>query len=407
MVRQPLAPTIKTLQSLLTRIGSATSGKKDVLLSRLKKDLEIPSRIPSFRNAPESTRIVSIDMGIKNLAFCVADIDTGSSLHRKTDGTKDAGGIGMSVQAWRRLNVADEVEKEMLNTSTAKNGSSSEEVEDAYTPSALARTAYTLLTKTLLPYKPDVILIEKQRWRSGGGAAIQQWTVRVNTLEGMLWAILTALRDESRPKPPNPSKAEPKMRSYEIFGVDPKRVGHFWIGDEHDSAVQEREWSKTNDVVEGEVKDISITKRKASKPTKAKKAEKVAKINVLKSWLTRPIPAVLPSTSSLTLDSLGLVKPNIRFSFSKDAEATREALCTEKASGGRRKKVDGVTEIKKLDDITDCFLQAAAWVAWEQNRVSTAEEWNNPDGGLCGLFCEDKAVDKEQRPKRKGKEARK
>jgi len=24
---------------------------------------------------------------------------------------------------------------------------------------------------------------------------------------------------------------------------------------------------------------------------------------------------------------------------------------------------------KKLDDVTDCFLQAAAWVSWEANRM--------------------------------------
>ena len=28
-----------------------------------------------------------------------------------------------------------------------------------------------------------------------------------------------------------------------------------------------------------------------------------------------------------------------------------------------------VAEIKKLDDVTDCFLQAAAWIAWEANRL--------------------------------------
>ena len=33
--------------------------------------------------------------------------------------------------------------------------------------------------------------------------------------------------------------------------------------------------------------------------------------------------------------------------------------------------------MKKIDDVTDCFLQAAAWVAWEGNRVEILEsEWD-------------------------------
>lgn len=83
--------------------------------------------------------------------------------------------------------------------------------------------------------------------------------------------------------------------------------------------------------------------------------------------------STLPSTSSST--------PRITFSINPDAAATRAALLPATVASRRKKSpktavksaetTDDIpaTEIKKLDDITDCFLQAAAWVAWESNRL--------------------------------------
>jgi cruciform cutting endonuclease 1 len=72
--------------------------------------------------------------------------------------------------------------------------------------------------------------------------------------------------------------------------------------------------------------------------------------------------------------------PHISFDIDTSAEATRQALLPrDKATRKKRSSKAAndteltkglpTTEIKKLDDITDCFLQAAAWVAWESNRL--------------------------------------
>ncbi len=66
--------TVKALQGLLTRIGSASSGSKDLLRHRFDHDIRT-SRLFGLklewaaRQRPDSDkklRIVSIDMGIKN-----------------------------------------------------------------------------------------------------------------------------------------------------------------------------------------------------------------------------------------------------------------------------------------------------------------------------------------------------
>lgn len=379
------APTVKELRAILTCIGSATSGKRESLLSRLSQDLG-SNRMPISIDGKGKTRILSIDMGIKNLAFCVADVQSRDASLRKSEkgGEEIAPNVSMKIQAWRRLDVAEEVSRLTDSAQTSKgrrsakaSGTDEEEVEGPYTPSALSKTAYSLLTKTLLPYQPDVILIERQRWRSAGGPAIQQWTVRVNTLEGMFWAILTTLRAKQTQRT-NPDHGK---NVYEILGVDPKRIGNFWLG--QDSIVDN---SKTavrlkKDDLElgpgGEVKKYVESNTTVKKLSRGK-AEKKAKIQLLRSWLTdSPHHARCSSIQDFNKSLMPLPTwPAIDFEFSPEAENTRAVLCTTvKAGRSRKEGISKELELKKVDDVTDCFLQAAAWVTWEENRSRLQKEW--------------------------------
>lgn len=346
-------------------------------------------------------------MGIKNLAFCVAEVKLGGSTSEEDGTIKSNAGTKMNVISWRRLDVVEEVsrsmEKRKEETESVVN---KEDTEDPYTPSALSSTAYTLLAQTLLPYKPDIILIERQRWRSSGGVAVQQWTVRVNTLEGMLWAILTALRAVSKSTNSQNQTLESRNSGYEIFGVDPKRVGNFWMG-ENLLADSSKKWKKEveDELVvgpEGEVEEFAGGKRRSAvKKLSRGKAEKKAKIQLLRSWLTPEDRSTVASHSRGSSDELGGTSPAIGFTFSPDAETTRAALCTtEKAKGGRKRAKTDVPELKKLDDVTDCFLQAAAWVAWEANRTKMVHDWDSEQGRLRSLDGVDKEAIEAVKPKR-------
>ncbi|KAH7389539.1 mitochondrial resolvase Ydc2 [Phaeosphaeria sp. MPI-PUGE-AT-0046c] len=376
MPPKPRPVTAKALQALLTRIGSASSGTKDVLFQRLKHDIghsRLFARRPDWKARQEldwgrKLRIFSIDMGIKNLAFCDVEVDYSGGDARKPL---------MDVIRWDKLNLADatrELRRPLPNPlSRIKMEAEEDEEVDPYSLHVLSQTAHDFVTRTVLAGDPDIILIESQRWRSASSAAIQQWTVRVNTLEAMLWTTLHTIFVEHGVKNPKPKSYGPK-RNYETFGVDPKRVGQFWLG-QHAQAVAEKEGTaRPGAVVDRLVQDEGD--KPSSKKIPRSKAEKKAKIAILRSWLATE-PA---TTASTTPESASKISFSIGFS----AIAAREALSLPTVAKPRKKKVKGgeeagvagaETNLKKLDDITDCFLQAAAWVAWESNRLQLYEAW--------------------------------
>ncbi|KAF1346348.1 Ydc2-catalyt-domain-containing protein [Lizonia empirigonia] len=200
MAPKKAAVTADALKGLLTRIGSASSGTKSTLLARFQRDVRQSGVAQVQAGAPREPwdrklRIVSIDMGIRNLAFCDAEVTFPALGTRESD--LDA---AMKVLRWRKIDLVSS--KDDQGARSSEDGQEAlepaEDDEDQYSPSVLSRTAYRLITEEVLSASPDVILIEKQRWRSGGGSAVQQWTVRVNTLEAMLWAILETLKSAPR-----------------------------------------------------------------------------------------------------------------------------------------------------------------------------------------------------------------
>lgn len=387
--------TVADLKALLTRIGSPTSGRKPVLAARLTQDLQVPrlplscknatSRTKSGRaqigNHKKSARILSIDMGVKNLAFCVADASmqsrAGQSGKSESDSEARQVEAKMHTIAWRRVDVMHEMAEANARHQLPIGDHSvvpEPNLEDSFHPRALARAAHALLTRVLLPYKPDIILIERQRYRSGGGAAIQEWTVRVNMLESMLWAVLEALKGETWNLPSLSNTKDAGQP--QVFDVSPARVGTFWIDsldEEHDSRRSAASIQAFKLGPKGEVSEKACESIATARKMSAAKVRKKDKIQLVRSWLSH---APYSSKTARTGSNKEQVQENnasITFSFAPDAEETREALCiirsSTKRSKNTNKNITKTGDVRKLDDLADCFLQAAAWVAWEWNRL--------------------------------------
>jgi cruciform cutting endonuclease 1 len=350
------ATTVPVLQKLLQQIGCASSGRKDILHARVLK-----AAAPHAIGQMQGTRILSIDMGIKNLAYCVAKIKQSSP---KTQA------VGMDILAWRRLDLTEETwkeserpEEEVVEEEIVEEKIEESEEGDPFSPKNLSSTAYRLVGE-LLKHKPDVILIERQRWRTSSSSAIQQWTVRVNSLEAMLWAMFTAYLRQS-------SSSNSSMHS-----MDPKRVGTYWLDgmliDDTPKTPKKRTKKSTVDIDVEEEEEEEITVKKMSRG----KAEKKAKIQLLRAWLDSDNPSTTlyaPANGEETI----IPRPEISFRFvSSGAQkadnpvVARESLLWATNPPATRAKRQNVQKAdKKMDDITDCFLQAAAYVAWEESLV--------------------------------------
>ncbi|KAF2035433.1 ribonuclease H-like protein [Setomelanomma holmii] len=380
----PRAITAKALQALLTRIGSAAFGTKDVLQARFARDVT-RQHIPTLSSAKsrsaldshaQKCRIISIDMGIKNLAFCDVEVD-----YLKGDTMQPR----MNIIRWDKLDLVDATKKSRQqqpdSPSSKETRKEADEEMDPYSLSVLSQTAHSFLRKSILAVSPDIILIERQRWRSASSAAIQQWTVRVNTLEAMLWAILSALNVEQS-KNSTGTTGVTATNQYEVFGVDPKRVGQYWLV-RHARAVAERQAETTAPEV---AELFTVTGEQKKKREPRSKAEKKAKIAILRSWLTAEPASTAPSTPSSA--------PVISITVGPDGTNALQALTLPAPRKSRKKATNcgdanvtidkirevGIKDFSKLDDIADSCLQVAAWVAWESNRRQLYQIWEQEKG---------------------------
>jgi cruciform cutting endonuclease 1 len=237
-------------------------------------------------------------MGIKNLAFCVADIPPAKPTLKNPSKPPS-----VHINTWQRISLLPQ--PKALQTPNA------EPENDSYTPSALSATALSLVKSTLLPHKPSTILIERQRFRSANAAAVQEWTLRVNLLEGMIWAVLRSL-------------GYGEGGEIGVESVNPARVAGFWV----------------------------------QGPGKGK-VEKRDKVEIVGKWLEDDSGVRCEGKAERVRGAfLGKLR-------GVDRVKQRVKMAGFGPAGGANGKEE---DIGKLDDLADCLLQVAAWVKWRDNR---------------------------------------
>ncbi|KAF2086123.1 mitochondrial resolvase Ydc2 [Saccharata proteae CBS 121410] len=390
------------LKALLSQIGGAQTGTKGVLQANLEKAL----RVPKLKDG--KARVLSVDMGIRNLAFCVCDVEVRVPQSSHTKSRKpintDAPNVAVEVVVWQRLaldtktstkdSTAIDVDGETDTKSTSSETTIPKVLEgvtlkisptiialSSYTPAALAPLAYSVLTSLFLPHAPSTILIEQQRSRSQSSAAIQEWTYRVNMLEAMLWAVLETLKGEkqgltkSTKKTKNTAATAAANDNFpEVFAVSPARVGEFWMSSKAGEQVRaDRDASSSSSSVPAK----STT---ALPKHKTRKVEKKDKVALVAQWLTQPLSRTLSSTDPAPKrtdknkdggDNTMARLTGVQLTFSAQAEAMRAAFLDRRSKGGRKRAIMAAGEgdaLTKLDDLADCLLQATAWARWEGNR---------------------------------------
>ncbi|KAF2720746.1 ribonuclease H-like protein [Polychaeton citri CBS 116435] len=315
------------LKQICFLMGGPVTGTKTALEANIRRCIQKPL-LPK-----NGGRILSIDMGIRNLAYTVLDVSNEGSFLTQ----------GLKIQKWHKLDVLDRTQgllpSEVLSDLTKQTTPKSEVIgklvaNAAFTPSCLSRTAYDLALE-LLAHRPNTILVERQRFRSAGGANIQEWTVRVNMLEGMLWACLETLKQSQKHNMP----AFPQM-----YEVSPKRVAPFW---EHvDQTLPHSDL-------------LSLGKTTgpclSSQPTKI---DKKRRMQYLRDMLNGT------EADKITLD---FANDEVRV-VADSMTHMRKTSMDQSSRRKRLKGMEGIASPEKLDDLTDCMLQGITWVRWEENR---------------------------------------
>lgn len=357
------------LKRLAFLTGLHSTGTKTSLTTTLRHELPRPrvaGVTPPSRTTP---KILSIDMGIRNLAYCVLDLHKGTEFLRHRPDQADFLGVDgkgtdvvsdilphLTLTAWQRLVVNETPPLPSAESASAEDATSVTNVPPndststtAYEPLAYAKLAYKLVSNLLITHKPTTVIIERQRWRSGGASSVLEWTIRVNMFEGMICAVLETLRQlwllrgqaaESNAQSRSEGRRDDALMGLEqfpdVYSVSPKRVFDFWSDKENtgQQAASEGE--------EGLKGDERVN-------LKSSKAQKQLKISIVESWLR---------SHALQCDS--------------EAAAIRDAfldkLFKQKGSKSRPKSDAIAATVEKLDDLADCLLQGVTWVQWEANR---------------------------------------
>ncbi|KAI0163377.1 mitochondrial resolvase Ydc2 [Pestalotiopsis sp. NC0098] len=320
-----LTQTLKLaqLKRLAVACGVASSGSKPHVARRLEATAHaLVQRETTSVSSKDG--VLSIDMGIRNLAF--AYLTPPRTRDKRVHVGPNTPLAGVGVKFWDRIVLADPLEEPDESSNIVK-----------WSPSYMADMTFNLVQDVLLGFEkpPTCILIERQRFRSGGGSAVQEWTLRVNTLEAMIYSTLRTLKSCGK-------------WSGEVIPILPQRVGPFWL-----EGLEPVETSN----LDGGDKAPSST---AAKNKKAK--QKKAKIDLVAKWLQE-----------------GMIVP------SGQARTTAESYM-DRWNGKRTKKSLDAAEpaserLKKLDDLADSLLQGLAWLQWQDNLRELSQ--SGPDGILA------------------------
>lgn len=378
-----LALKSNVLKSLAVSVGINSSGTKLELASqivscccestpffeRLQKRQDGRKGKRQVASKKKKKKVLSIDMGIRNLAMCVLEVPSygiGKAAEKKRK-TKTVAESLPKIIAWERIAIAERLKEELPPPPPVEEQTSDPIPEGAkksrrkkkvpepdkptmtqvrkrpkkkiesFEPALYAKLANDFVRKLLDRFSPiDEILIERQRYRSNSASAIQEWTVRVNMFEAMLHAVFYSLHNDQSPT---------------AKSVLPSRVTRFWIDKVGEKYLEVkkpgRRRKKGLDL--GDVLSIMEENEGVEiRPRRSRAQTKLAKVSLVTEWIRRG-----------DVVALGQEAVDIAADF----------ITPVKGRGRARRSSDG----GKLDDLADCLLQGVAWIQWEENRRSLAE----------------------------------
>ncbi|KKY23896.1 hypothetical protein UCRPC4_g02709 [Phaeomoniella chlamydospora] len=294
------------LKDLAIAVGASVSGTKSIVSQSITDVVE--ASVKEQRRNGEM-RILSIDMGIRNLAYAFVIVPAPES-EKETS-------IPIFFD-WKRLDVSETQRARNSEDDGDESPPSNHQLKsNPYSPSNLAPIAHNFVSSILSTHNPTHILIERQRFRSGGSSAVLEWSLRVGVFEGMLHALFLGLAIE-------------RDIPLDIRSIDPGRVTRFWL-----------------------------SKYTGSPP------ENAAAVKKFKVEVAARILASCEKDMSLinTAPNLhkDMIMPFLHKHQSRNTSPTTTTSTTRKSPNSRSPE-----KLDKIDDLADSFLSVMTWLEWQK-----------------------------------------
>ncbi|KAK0706952.1 mitochondrial resolvase Ydc2 [Lasiosphaeria miniovina] len=359
LVRKPPQLQLKALRSTAVESGLPVGGIKSELVLRLRDAAR------KFTPVPANARILSIDLGIKNFAYSLITW-TKLSTQRHSETPQWPGRLKVLVHEWKVVDLAQEAEAQAL----AATGTTQAAVFD---PESLSKLALKLVNDRLLPLQPTHVLIERQRNRSSGSAAVTEWTLRVNSLESILYGILVTQQQQQR------GDGAGAFDAGAIIPILSHRVGSYLDRElDAEAAVEPDSLPE---------KSVNIKKRKMS---------------ILQDWIRAGV--VEPTTEDVRqqMSKAVLGKPDKPKRIGAKHKAEIGASESPSAQEGAKPP-----KAQKLDDLSDSLTQGIVWLMWQRNFEERIKEepWLTSEGPPFEPDVEDLSVDDQKKEKNRKKAA--
>jgi cruciform cutting endonuclease 1 len=349
------------LKALAVACGLPSSGTKAALAVRLDTVASYANNWGPATGRRRRCSLLSVDLGVRNLAWAELEFRD----RHTAPSSAAAAAEPVTLHVWRRVALVgpgssssssssrSSPEKEDEDNEAAAAVAVAEEDPDLWRPERMAGLALRVVRDVLQVEQraPAHVVVERQRFRSGGAAAVQEWTLRVNTLEAMLHATLHTLRALGR-------------WDGQVCSVSPARVAAYWLSEGEAGKREEEERRKG---VKGEKRKskktgaeemdepAAVASKGRTKGREAKAKTKKEKVDLVAKWLMEDKLQLL-GTSDVTAKE-----------YLERWEGKRKTSRANMAA-------DSGQKLKKLDDLADCLLQGMAWIRWEENKRILAQE---------------------------------
>ncbi|KAK3297851.1 mitochondrial resolvase Ydc2 [Chaetomium fimeti] len=374
MTTKPLlGETGLTLKALCASCGLPKSGTKPVLVQRLRHAAR------HFQPVPSSARILSIDMGLKNFAFSL--ISPAPPSKKKTLSPNDTQlDSPIRLHAWHRLDLTLPTNTTTTTPQTTKKKKkttkptttpseppppnpapldpNADPDAEAFSPSTLAALTADLVKTRLLPLRPTHVLIERQRFRTGGAAPIFEWTLRVNSLEAMLHAAFAALRGTAG------GGGGGVEWEWDVTSVLPKTVAEFLIpvGEGAGAGAGVGGGKGDGEEVKGKGKGKATA-------GKAYRTLKRGKVDIMGGLLEGG--GMVVAEKGQAKEMVSLFMDGVERRGGGKGKGGRKKKATETEAVERTEVAEVVT---KMDDLSDAVLQGMVWLQWRRNLEALIKE---------------------------------